>query len=84
MAGKTTAKTTAAPAAVATSTQDDGRDYEGVYIRSVSERRCRAGLCFDQEGQGFAKGVLTDEQLAALEADPLLNVEHGTFSNGAE
>ncbi|MEZ3186023.1 hypothetical protein HZR81_13900 [Pseudomonas sp. LM13] len=49
-------------------------------MRATVGRRCRAGFCFDQGGQGFAKGVLSDEQLAALEADPLLKVEHCTFS----
>lgn len=55
-------------------------EIEGVYVRATMGRRCRAGFCFDQDGQGFAKGVLSDEQLAALEADPLLKVEHCTFT----
>ncbi|CDM42390.1 HI1506-related protein [Ectopseudomonas oleovorans] len=61
-----------------------GGEIEGVYVRSISERRCRAGFCFDRDGQGFAKGVLTDAQLAVLEADPLLKVEHCTFPAESE
>nr|WP_237043560.1 hypothetical protein [Pseudomonas aeruginosa] len=50
-------------------------EVEGVFVRATVERRCRAGFCFDKEGQGFADGVLSDEQLEALESDPLLKVE---------
>ncbi|HGM8267344.1 TPA: hypothetical protein ACKQI3_006009, partial [Pseudomonas aeruginosa] len=55
-------------------------EVEGVFVRATVERRCRAGFCFDKEGQGFADGVLSDEQLEALESDPLLKVERCTFS----
>ncbi|MBN0063454.1 hypothetical protein JTL66_35160, partial [Pseudomonas aeruginosa] len=57
---------------------------EGVFIRATVERRCRAGFCFDKEGQGFAEGVLSDKQLEALESDPLLKVERCTFSGNQE
>ncbi|MFO6130248.1 hypothetical protein ACLBU6_34540, partial [Pseudomonas aeruginosa] len=59
-------------------------DVEGVFVRATVERRCRAGFCFDKEGQGFADGVLSDEQLEALESDPLLRVERCTFSGNQE
>lgn len=59
-------------------------EVEGVFVRATVERRCRAGFCFDKEGQGFADGVLSDEQLEALESDPLLKVERCTFSGNQE
>lgn len=38
-------------------------------------RRCRAGMCFDEVGHGVALDALSDEQIEALKADPLLVVE---------
>ncbi|EMN8645530.1 TPA: hypothetical protein ACQQHD_004853 [Pseudomonas aeruginosa] len=70
-----------APTAKPASTSDE---IEGVFIRATVERRCRAGFCFDKEGQGFAEGVLSDKQLEALESDPLLKVERCTFSGNQE
>lgn len=53
-------------------------EIEAIFVRAVPERRCRAGFCFDQQGHGIALSLLSEEQLAALEADPLLRVEHVT------
>lgn len=73
-----------APETPATKPDSASDEVEGVFIRATVERRCRAGFCFDKEGQGFADGVLSDEQLEALESDPLLKVERCTFSGNQE
>jgi hypothetical protein len=70
-------------AGVADTAKTEGREVEGIYVRAVAERRCRAGFCFDREGQGFAEGVLSDAQIAELDADPLLKLERGTFTDNA-
>ncbi|RUI34548.1 HI1506-related protein [Pseudomonas aeruginosa] len=59
-------------------------EVKGVFVRATVERRYRAGFCFDKDGQGFADGVLSDAQLQALEADPLLKVERCTFAGTPE
>ncbi|HGE2308855.1 hypothetical protein [Pseudomonas aeruginosa] len=73
-----------APETPATKPDSASDEVEGVFVRATVERRCRAGFCFDKEGQGFADGVLSDEQLEALESDPLLKVERCTFSGNQE
>lgn len=67
-----TEKKTAKPAA---------DEIVGIRVRSIPERRCRAGLCFDQDGQVFTQDDLTREQLEALAADPLLKVEPVTAAD---
>lgn len=54
-------------------------DVDMIFVRSVSERRCRAGFVFDREGLGLALDILTPVQLEAIEGDPLLKVERCTF-----
>ncbi|MFU4518558.1 hypothetical protein ACM73F_27370 [Pseudomonas aeruginosa] len=73
-----------APETPATKPDSASDEVEGVFVRATVERRCRAGFCFDKEGQGFADGVLSDKQLEALESDPLLKVERCTFSGNQE
>ncbi|MCV0359460.1 hypothetical protein KUC90_33530, partial [Pseudomonas aeruginosa] len=51
-----------APETPATKPASASDEVEGVFVRATVERRCRAGFCFDKEGQGFADGVLSDEQ----------------------
>lgn len=46
-----------------------------VRTRPGIERFCRGGLCFDPEGSTFAQGELSDEQLEALKAEPMLVLE---------
>lgn len=55
-------------------------EVEAIRVRSINERRCRAGFVFDREGQVLALGTLTVCQVEALEADPLLKVESCTLS----
>ena len=83
-AGSTDDASSTAPETPATKPASTSDEVEGVFIRATVERRCRAGFCFDKEGQGFADGVLSDEQLEALESDPLLRVERCTFSGNQE
>ncbi|HEB0595719.1 hypothetical protein [Pseudomonas aeruginosa] len=78
--GSTDATSSTAPEAPTAKPASASDEVEGVFVRATVERRCRAGFCFDKEGQGFADGVLSDEQLEALESDPLLKVERCTFS----
>lgn len=53
----------------------------GVRVRSIPERRCRAGMCFDRDGQVFDPDDLSQEQVEALVADPLLKVEPVTAAD---
>ncbi|RHW21886.1 hypothetical protein [Pseudomonas jilinensis] len=62
-----------------TKTDDKSDDFEGLYVRSIPERRCRAGFVFDRDGLGIALDALTAKQVADLEADPLLKVERCSF-----
>ncbi|HCF9240806.1 TPA: hypothetical protein NI607_005264 [Pseudomonas aeruginosa] len=78
--GSTDDASSTAPEASTTRPASASDEIEGVFVRATVERRCRAGFCFDKEGQGFADGVLSDKQLKALESDPLLKVERCTFS----
>ena len=74
-----TATTEAAQLATPVESKANEEDeIEAIFVRAVPERRCRAGFCFDQQGHGIALSLLSEEQLAALEADPLLRVEHVT------
>ncbi len=62
---------------------DQGEDIEGIWVRTVPgvRRFRRAGMAFNDAGTGIALEALTDEQLAALEAEPNLIVERNTFSD---
>lgn len=55
-------------------------EVKAIRVRSINERRCRAGFVFDREGQVLPLGTLTVRQVEALEADPLLKVENCTLS----
>lgn len=57
--------------------EEDG-EIEAIRVRSIPERRCRAGVCFDQAGRIFTEDELSREQLVAWVADPLLKVESCT------
>lgn len=71
-------------ASTATADLNAESDVPGIYVRAVAERRCRVGFCFDRHGHGFADGVLSEAQIALLEADPLLKVERATFTNNTQ
>lgn len=43
-------------------------------VRASQERRFRAGRHFGPEERIFASGDLTEDELAAIEADPVLSV----------
>lgn len=47
----------------------------GIRVSAVTERRCRAGFCFDREGRVFTEDELDQAQIEALASDPLLKIE---------
>lgn len=54
---------------------------DGLWIKSVSPRgRRRAGLHFTQDATGVALCALSDDDIAAIKADPMLVVEEMTFT----
>ncbi len=59
-----------------------GKEVEGVFVRCVIPGKTfrRAGMVFTDQGHGIAKEALTEAQLKALEAEPMLSVEHCTFT----
>lgn len=71
----------AAPAAEVTATDKQGRaEIPALFVRAVPEqgfRRC--GIGFTREGIGIALDALSEEQIAALRAEPNLVVEETTF-----
>lgn len=74
-------------AAQAFGTLDDEADelpeeIEGYWVRAVPKQGFRrAGISVPHEGLGFAVGVLTDEQLEALENEPNIVIQECTFTN---
>lgn len=57
---------------------------EGVRVSAVTERRCRAGFCFDREGRIFTEGELDQAQIEALASDPLLKIERAPLVTTTE
>lgn len=57
---------------------------EGIFVRSLPETFRRAGLTFTREGHGLLLENLTQEQLDAIEAEPLLSVTYAQFPATAE
>lgn len=57
-----------------------------LYVRTKKRfgSRRRAGFRFNREGFGIALDALSDEQVAALKADPTLVVEEGTVPASEE
>lgn len=54
----------------------------GLWIKSVSEQgRRRAGFQFTREPYGIALSALTEDQIVALKADPMLIVEETVFTD---
>lgn len=64
-------------------TADQGEDIDGIWVRTVPgvRRFRRAGMAFNEAGTGIALEAITDEQLAALEAEPNLIVERNAFTD---
>ncbi|WIX31246.1 hypothetical protein QO259_10405 [Salinicola sp. JS01] len=59
---------------------DSDEPLPAIYVRAARgiESRRRAGLRFDRQGRVIATSALNDTQIAALEADSALIVEHCT------
>lgn len=84
------APTTKAPAASATpqapkapAPQKKGKaQIPALFVRSRREHFYRAGYKWTKAGHGIALDSLTDEQIAALKAEPMLIVEEVTIDAG--
>ena len=68
------------PAAKAT----DAQLLDGIFVRSLPATFRRAGFTFTREGHGLLLADLSQQQLDAIEAEPLLNVTHAQFPATAE
>lgn len=58
---------------------EDGTEVEMlqvIFVRSFPETFRRAGHVFTREGHGLCVADLTDEQLAAIEGEPMLSVQY--------
>lgn len=64
---------------------NEPEEIEGYYVRTAPGTKSfrRAGYAFNERGTGFAKGVLSEEQLKALKAEKRLIVEESTFMDNA-
>ena len=52
-------------------------------VRAVGvERRCRAGMCFDQEGSKVDFAELDEERIRALIGDPHLQIDAAQLAAG--
>jgi len=82
---KAAPKAAAKPAtkkAVASNT--DAELLDGIFVRSLPETFRRAGFTFTREGHGLLLANLTQQQLDAIEAEPLLSVTYAQFPATAE
>lgn len=82
---KAAAKAAAKPAtkkAVVSNT--DAELLDGIFVRSLPDTFRRAGFTFTREGHGLLLANLTQQQLDAIEAEPLLSVTYAQFPATAE
>ena len=87
MAKASTAPKAAAKPAAAKKPVAKGGDpnmQDGIFVRSMPETFRRAGFTFTREGVSLALSALTQEQLKAIEEEPLLNVQYMEFPVIAE
>lgn len=49
---------------------------EGIFVRSLAPSFRRAGFEFTREGHGLLLADLSEEQLKAIESEPLLSVQY--------
>lgn len=49
---------------------------DAIFVRSLAPRFRRAGFEFTREGHGLLLADLSEEQLKAIESEPLLSVTH--------
>jgi hypothetical protein len=71
----TTTKATANKAARAAAGSDEPKLLDGIFVRSLAPRFRRAGFEFTREGYRLLLADLSEEQLKAIEVEPLLSVE---------
>jgi hypothetical protein len=62
----------------------DAEMLDGIFVRSLPDTFRRAGFTFTREGHGLLLANLTQEQLDAIEAEPLLSVTYAQFPATAE
>lgn len=86
----TTAEAAAAPQGAGADAPAPGQEIQETETEALSVRtkaragsRRRAGYVFTPEPYGIALNALTEEQIAAIESDPLLVVERTTFPDEA-
>lgn len=86
MAKASTTKGATKPAAAKKPVAKSGEPnmQDGIFVRSMPETFRRAGFTFTREGVGLALTALTQEQLKAIEEEPLLNVQYMEFPVTAE
>lgn len=70
-----TSKTKANKAAPAAAKAGEPKMLDGIFVRSLAPRFRRAGFEFTREGYGLLLADLSEEQLKAIEGEPLLSVE---------
>lgn len=85
------APTKAAPKAAAkpavkkaAASNTDAELLDGIFVRSLPDTFRRAGFTFTREGHGLLLANLTQKQLDAIEAEPLLSVTYAQFPATAE
>jgi len=66
--------------------QTQAEEVSGLYVRTLPGLKSfrRAGYGFNEQGMGFADGVLSDELVEQLEEEPNLIVERVTFPVDAD
>jgi hypothetical protein len=94
MANRAPAKAALKPAAKPAATKpvakkpvakgDEPELLDGIYVRSLPPTFRRAGFTFTREGCGLLLANLSQEQLDAIEAEPLLSVTQAQFPATAE
>lgn len=70
-----TTKPKANKAAPAAADSAEPKLLDGIFVRSLPPRFRRAGFEFTREGYGLLLADLSEEQLKAIEGEPLLSVE---------
>lgn len=75
---------TAAAKAVAKARITETELLDGIFVRSLPPTFRRAGFTFTREGCGLLLANLSQQQLDAIEAEPLLSVTQAQFPATAE
>ncbi|MCM2318066.1 MAG: hypothetical protein NDI93_01910 [Pseudomonas sp.] len=71
-------------AAATSATKGAPEPLEGLFVRSLAPTFRRAGFEFTREGHGLLLADLSEEQIKAIETEPLLSVTYCEFPATAE